>query len=102
MKRLTAFLLVFVLFCFPSLAEEQIDFSNQPAEYAGSWAIYIPSTFISAGDVTIIFNLNHDGSMSSGFAMNSAEEKDVYFKTNTGRWTAIDNFVIVQTGNDDK
>ena len=102
MKKLISFMLVFVVLCLPAFAEEKIDFTNQPADLVGSWAIYIPYTFIGFGDVTIIFNLNYDGSMSSGISMNSAVEKDVFFKTNTGRWTAVDNYVIVQTGDEDK
>ena len=97
MKKFVCLLLVLVLFPFVSLSEESIRMDNHPAEIVGCWAIFISnaSTY-GAGDQTIVFTFNSDGTMFSVMGLNNPSETAVMLSTLSGKWTLMNSTVIYQ------
>lgn len=95
--KIVCLLLVLVLFPSFTIAETEIAFDNHPAKIVGCWAIFISnaSTY-GAGDHSIVFTFNSDGTMSSTVSINTPSENTVSLSSLTGKWTLINSTIIYQ------
>ena len=99
MKRL--FVLVLVLIMIPSAVLCEMAMDNQPTEYVGLWASFIPKSATLYGDMAFALSVNSDGTFSLFISLNSSKEKSVTASAYTGKWTAVsDTIVFLRDGKD--
>ena len=95
MKRFLA-LIIALFLMFPVAVSGELAMDNQPDEFIGCWATFIPYSSTLYGDQSIIIVLNRDGTVSFFISIDNAKEGQLNASAETGKWTVVEDTIIYQ------